>query len=95
MQHTPDVDVILAVLDGQDMVVYGRALLNHMVADGETTAVVIVRVPIERCDTADILEAYCAACPRVTMAEVDKVVSQIPAMERDIARDPHFWLGEP
>src|SRR4029450_4680168 len=35
MQHTEEVDMILAVLGSQEMVVYGSALLPHMIADGE------------------------------------------------------------
>jgi hypothetical protein len=48
MQHTEEVDMILAVLGSQEIVVYGSALLRHMIADREEVPVHVARIPIGR-----------------------------------------------
>jgi hypothetical protein len=88
MQHPHEVDIVLAVLDTREMVVYGRDLLRPMVADVEAVPTAVARIPIRRPESADVLKAYFAACGSVTWAKVLEAGRQIPRLERVMAADP-------
>ena len=88
MQHPHEVDIVLAVLDTREIVVYGRDLLRPMVADGEEGQTSVARIPIGRPESADVLKAYFAACGSVTWAKVLDAGRQIPRLERVMAADP-------
>jgi hypothetical protein len=90
MQHPHEVDIVLAVLDTREMVVYGRDLLRPMVADGEDVQTAVARIPIQRPESADVLKAYFAACGSVTWAKVLEAGRQIPRLERAMAADPRL-----
>jgi hypothetical protein len=90
MGHSEEVDIIYAVLGEQKIVVYGEALLQHLVADGEAVLCGVVEMPIGRPESAAILEFYFATYERVTMAEVQQAAEQIPVMERVMAVDPRL-----
>jgi hypothetical protein len=87
MGHREEVDIIYAVLGEQKIVVYGEALLQHIVADGEAVLCGVVEIPIGRPETAQVLEFYFATYDRVTMAEVLQAAEQIPVMEQVMVRD--------
>ena len=88
MQHPHEVDMVLAVLDTREIVVYGRDLLRPMVADGEDVPAAVARIPIGRPASADVLKAYFAACGTVTWAKVLEAGRQIPRLEQGMAADP-------
>jgi len=88
MQHPHEVDIVLAVLDTREMVVYGRDLLRPMVADVEAVPTAVARIPIQHPASADLLKAYFAACGSVTWAKVLEAGRQIPRLERVMAADP-------
>jgi hypothetical protein len=88
MQHPHEVDIVLAVLDTQEIMVYGRDLLRPMAADGEEGQTAVARIPIGRPESADVLKAYFAACGSVTWAKVLDAGRQIPRLERVMAADP-------
>jgi hypothetical protein len=46
MQHPHEVDMVLAILDTQEIMVYGRDLLRPMMADGEDVPTSVARIPI-------------------------------------------------
>jgi hypothetical protein len=87
MQHTEEVDMILAVLGSQEMVVYGSALLRHMIADGEEVPVYVARIPIGRPESVAVLQTYFGRWRRVTEAEVLQAHQQIPGLEQALAAD--------
>ena len=89
MQHPHEVDMVLAVLDIQEILVYGRDLRRPLVADGEDVQTAVARIPIQRPESADVLKAYFAACGSVTWAKVLEAGRQIPRLERGMAADPH------
>src|SRR5215510_16166404 len=62
MQHPHEVDMVLAVLDTREMVVYGRDLRRPLVADGEDVQTAVAKIPIQRPESAEVLKAYFAAC---------------------------------
>jgi hypothetical protein len=84
------VDRVLAVLDTQEMMVYGRDLRRPLVADGEDVQTAVARLPIRRPASADVLKASFAACGSVTWAKVLDAGHQIPRLERVMAADPHL-----
>jgi hypothetical protein len=88
MQHPHEVDMVLAVLDTREIIVYGRDLRRPLVADGEDVQTSVARIPIGRPESADVLKAYFAACGSVTWAKVLDVGRQIPRLERVMAADP-------
>ena len=88
MQHPHEVDMVLAILDTQEIMVYGRDLLRPMVADREDVPTAVARIPIQRPESADILKAYFAACGSVTWAKVLEAGRQIPRLERAMVADP-------
>ena len=88
MQHPHEVDMVLAVLDTREIVVYGRDVGRPLVADGEAVPTAVARIPIQRPESADVLKAYFAACGSVTWAKVLEVGRQIPRLERAMAADP-------
>jgi hypothetical protein len=88
MQHPHEVDIVLAVLDTREIVVYGRDLLRPIVADGKDVQTAVARIPIGRPESADVLKAYFAACGSVTWAKVLDAGRQIPRLERAMAADP-------
>ena len=90
MQHPHEVDMVLAILDTQEIMVYGRDLLRPLVADGEDVPTAVARIPIQRPESADILKAYFAACGSVTWAKVLDAGRQVPGMERAMAKDPRL-----
>ena len=89
MQHPHEVDMVLAILDTQEMVVYGRDLRRPLAADGEEGQTAVARIPIGRPESADVLKAYFATCGSVTWAKVLDVGRQLPRLERAMAADPH------
>ena len=90
MQHPHEVDIVLAVLDSQEIVVYGRDLLRHSVADGEEVQASVARIPIGRPESAEVLKVYFAECGSVTWAKVLDAGRQISGMERVMAVDPRL-----
>ena len=88
MQHPHEVDMVLAVLDTRESVVYGRDLRRPLVADGEAVPTAVARIPMQRPESADVLKAYFAACGSVTWAKVLEAGRQIPRLERGMAADP-------
>jgi hypothetical protein len=48
MQHPHEVDRVLAILDTQEIMVYGRDLRRPLVADGEDVPTSVARIPIRR-----------------------------------------------
>ena len=88
MQHPHEVDMVLAILDTQEIMVYGRDLRRPLVADGEDVPAAVARIPIQHPASADILKAYFAACGSVTWAKVLEAGRQIPRLERAMAADP-------
>jgi hypothetical protein len=88
MQHPHEVDMVLAVLDTREIVVYGRDLRRPKVADGEEGQTVVARIPIRRSESADVLKASFAACGSVTWAKVLDAGRQLPRLERAMAADP-------
>jgi len=90
MQHPHDVDIVKAVLGSQKIVVYGEALLRHLVADGETMQATVAEIPIGRPESADVLKVYFAQCGNVTWGKVLDAGQQIPGMERALAADPRL-----
>ena len=90
MQHPHEVDVVLAILDTQEIMVYGRDLLRPRVADGEDVPTAVARIPIGRPESADVLKAYFAACGSVTWAKVLEAGRQLPRLERAMAADPRL-----
>jgi hypothetical protein len=88
MQHPHEVDIVLAVLDTREMVVYGRDLLRPLVTDGEEGQTAVARIPIQRPESTDVLKAYFAACGSVTWAKVLEAGRQILRLERVMAADP-------
>ena len=46
MQHPHEVDMVLAVLDTREIVVYGRDVVRPLVADGEVVPTAVARIPI-------------------------------------------------
>jgi hypothetical protein len=88
MQHSHEVDMVLAVLDTREIVVYGRDVVRPLVADGEAVPTAVARIPIQRPESADVLKAYFAACGSVTWAKVLEAGRQIPRLERGMAADP-------
>ena len=93
MQHPHEVDIVLAVLDTQEIVVYGSDLLRHSVADGEEVQAAVARIPIGRAESADVLKAYFAECGSVTWAKVLDAGWQVPRMEQVMATDPRLNQG--
>ena len=87
MQHTEEVDMILAVLGSQEIVVYGSALLRHMIADREEVPVHVARIPIGRPEAVAVLQTYFGRWRRVTEAEVLQARQQIPGLEQALAAD--------
>jgi hypothetical protein len=90
MQHPHEVDVVLAILDTQEIMVYGRDLLRPIVADGEDVPTAVARIPIGRPESADVLKAYFAACGSVTWAKVLEAGRQLPRLEWAMATDPRL-----
>jgi len=90
MQHPHELDIVLAVLGTEEIAVYGRDLLRHIVADGEAVQTSVARIPIGRIESAQVLEAYFAMCGGVTWAKVLDAGRQIPGMERAMASDPRL-----
>ena len=90
MQHPHEVDMVLAVLDTQEIMVYGRDLLRPLVADGEEGQTAVARIPIQRLESADVLKAYFAACGSVTWAKVLDAGRQIPRLEQAMTTDPRL-----
>ena len=90
MQHPHEVDVVLAILDTQEMMVYGRDLLRPRVAAGEDVPTAVASIPIGRPESADVLKAYFAACGSVTWAKVLEAGRQLPRLERAMAADPRL-----
>ena len=88
MQHPHEVDMVLAILDTQEIMVYGRAPLRPLGADGEAVPTAVARIPIGRPESADVLKACFAACGSVTWAKVLEAGRQIPRLERGMAADP-------
>jgi hypothetical protein len=88
MQDPHEVDIVLAILDTREIVVYGHDLLRHGVAEGEEVQAAVARIPIGRPESADVLKVYFAECGRVTWAKVLEAGQQIPGMERAMATDP-------
>ena len=88
MQHPHEVDMVLAVLDTQEIMVYERDLRRPLVADGEAGQTAVARIPIQRPESADVLKAYFTACGSVTWAKVLEAGRQIPRLERVMAADP-------
>ena len=80
--------MVLAILDTQEMMVYGRDLRRPLVADGEDVPTSVARIPIRRPESADFLKASLAACGSVTWAKVLEAGRQIPCLERCKAADP-------
>jgi hypothetical protein len=80
--------MVLAILDTQEIMVYGRDPRRPLVADGEAGPMAVARIPIQRPETADVLKAYFAACGSVTWAKVLEAGRQIPRLERGMAADP-------
>ena len=93
MQHPHEVDIVLAVLDTREIVVYGRDLRRPMGADGKDVQTAVARIPIGRPESADVLKAYFAACGSVTWAKVLDAGRQIPRLERAMAADPRRNQG--
>ena len=87
MQLPHEVDIVLAVLDTREMVVYGRDLRRPLMADGEEGQTSGARIPIQRPASADVLKASCAACGSVTWAKVLEAGRQILRLERVMAAD--------
>jgi hypothetical protein len=81
--------MVLAILDTQEIMVYGRDPRLPLRADGEAVPTAVARIPIGRPASADILTAYFAACGNVTWAKVLEAGRQIPRLERSMAADPH------
>ena len=90
MQHPHEVDRVLAILDTQEMMVYGRDLLRPLVADAGEGQTAVASIPIGRPESADVLKAYFAACGSVTWAKVLEAGRQIPRLERAMAADPRL-----
>ena len=88
MQHPHEVDMVLAVLDTREMVVYRRDLRRPLGANGEEEQPAVARIPIGRPESADVLKAYFAACGSVTWAKVLDVGRQMPRLERALTADP-------
>jgi hypothetical protein len=88
MQHPHEVDMVLAIIDTREIVVYERDPLRPMVADGEAGQTSVARIPIGRPESADVLKAYFTACGSVTWAKVLEAGRQIPRMELGMAADP-------
>ena len=88
MQHPHEVDMVLAILDTQEIMVYGRDLLRPLVADGGEGQTAVARIPIGRPESADVLKASFAACGSVTWAKVLEAERQISRLERAMATDP-------
>ena len=88
MQHPHEVDMVLAILDTREIVVYGRDLRRPLGADGEAGPTAVARIPIGRPESVDVLKAYFAACGSVTWAKVLEAGRQIPRLERGMAADP-------
>ena len=70
MQHPHEVDMVLAVLNTREIMVYGRDLRRPLGANGEEEQPAVARIPIGRPESADVLKAYFAACGSVTWAKV-------------------------
>jgi len=87
MQHTEEVEMILAVLGSQEMVVYGSALLRHRRADGEEVQTHVARILVGRPESAAVLQTYFGRCRRVTDAEVLQARRLMPSLERALAAD--------
>ena len=85
MQHPHEVEIVLAVLDTQEIVVYGSDLLHQCVAEGEAVQASVARIPIGCLESADLLKLYFAACGSVTWAKVLDTGQQIPRLERAMA----------
>ena len=60
MEATTRVDVVFAVCGTERRLIYGKARLRHIVADGEAQQLVTVEVPIGRPESAQVLEAVFA-----------------------------------
>jgi hypothetical protein len=88
MQHPHEVDMVLAILDTQEIVVYGHDLRRQSVADGEKVPASVARIPIGRPESADVLKVYFAKCGSVTWAKVLAAGQQMPGLERAMAADP-------
>src|SRR5262245_29076031 len=88
MQHPHEVDRGLAVLDTQEMVVYGPDLPRPLGTDGEAMPRAVASIPIGRPASADVLKAYFAACGSVTWAKVLEAGRQVPRLERGMAAAP-------
>ena len=88
MQHPHEVDMVLAVLDTREIMVYGRDLWCPLGADGEEGQPAVASIPIGRPESADVLKAYFAACGSVTWAKVLDVGRQMPRLERAMTADP-------
>jgi hypothetical protein len=88
MQHPHEVDMVLAILDAREIVVYGRDLRRPLGADGEAGPTTVARIPIGRPESVDVLKASFAACGSVTWAKVLEAGRQIPRLERGMAADP-------
>jgi len=88
MQHPHEVDMVLAVLDTREMVVYGPDLPRPLGTDGEAMPMAVARIPMQRPASADVLKASFAACGSVTWAKVLEAGRQIPRLERGMAADP-------
>jgi len=80
--------MVLAVLDTREIVVYGRDLRRPKVADGEEVQTAVASIPSGRPESADVLQAYFAACGSVTWAKVLEAGRQVPRLERGMAADP-------
>jgi hypothetical protein len=81
------VDVVLAVLDTQEIMVDGRDLRRPLVAYGEDVQTSVASLPLGRPASADVLKASCAACGSVTWTKVLEAGGQIPRLERVMAAD--------
>jgi len=92
MNQTQQIDIVLAILDGHEIPVYGLDLLQHILADGEHMKLAVARVPIGREESAQVLEAYFAGRRTVRYADVQKAALHVPGIEQEMAlRDSLNW----
>ena len=95
MQHTEEVDMILAVLGSQEMVVYRSALLRPMRADGEEEQMHVARILVGRPESVAVLQTYFGRWRRVTEAEVLQARQLMPALEQALAADARLQQACP
>jgi hypothetical protein len=95
MKSTDVVDVVFTVCGTQRRLVYGEALLRHILADGEAEQALTVEIPIGRPESAEVLKVVFADCPHLTLAELRRIAKQIPTMERVMGSDPGIYQDEP